>query len=90
MEEVLQEMDNIEKRNRSQTEEDVQLLSEKKKTPAESRLSNQGCCYTFNESSLSNWVYCYNSTESSLTNCGYWNITTLLRVGYPIRAPDKK
>nr|XP_022288721.1 centrosomal protein of 162 kDa-like isoform X3 [Crassostrea virginica] len=36
VEEVLQEMDNIEKRNRSQTEEDVQLLSEKKKTPAES------------------------------------------------------
>lgn len=44
-------MDNIEKRNRSQTEEDVQLLSEKKKTPAESRLSNQGCFYTFTESS---------------------------------------
>ncbi|XP_078339007.1 centrosomal protein of 162 kDa-like isoform X2 [Crassostrea virginica] len=36
VEEVLQEMDNIEKRNRSHTEEDVQLLSEKKKTPAES------------------------------------------------------
>lgn len=60
MEEVLQEMDNIEKRNRSHTEEDVQLLSEKKKTPAESRLSNQGCCYTFTESSFSNRVYCYN------------------------------
>lgn len=38
VEEVLQEMDDIEKRNRGQTNDpDVQLLSDKKKTPADSK-----------------------------------------------------
>lgn len=40
VEEVLQEMDSIEKRNRGQINDpDVQLLSDKKKTPADSKTS---------------------------------------------------